>query len=578
MIRFYIRQIGFRFYLLIAIITGAGFFKWIGIGRILPILQGVDQQNFINTYFKKFFFFLSIDYNLKNLLLGMAIAITLKAFFSICISIYASRLSYFLLTKMREALCIGLYQIEYEKFITKPLGHIANVITKETEKVCAGFKILSVEITNIFFTLLYFSIPLIHSPKLVLLLVLSGIPLLPMIIKLNSKIKDLSILSIGQFSFLQDLNIQVFNNFKYIKGTNSITKIFPYLQKYVHEVSLTTKRQEIVTSISQYLFEPIIAIAMSVVVYYFVIHKQKSTIELLYIIFLLYSALQNAIALQHNARKILRFFGSVKLIEEMLMEVKNGSSAHQENVADQVELGQDVYTRESSVEFKEVSFRFSNGKEVFYKSTFSFPHQKIVALIGKSGSGKTTILNLLTGLLTPTEGTIFYGTQSHHTLNYDDFCKRVSYVAQENVIFHDTVYNNLTFWTQSKSEEEFSLKQILKDVDLYDHINSLPNKMHSLLSQNGENFSGGQIQRLCWARELFKTPSILILDEATNSLDQHTKNLLLDYIIKVKDSMTIIMVTHDIDLLKKCDIIYHVQNGKVSLVKEDSSVIALMYQ
>jgi subfamily B ATP-binding cassette protein MsbA len=192
------------------------------------------------------------------------------------------------------------------------------------------------------------------------------------------------------------------------------------------------------------------------------------------------------------------------------------------------------------------------------------PVNQTIALIGESGSGKTTIANVIAGLFRPNSGEILIDDVplSHYDLN--SYRSKIGYISQESVVFNDNIFNNITFWADPTPENIARFHQVLERASLTDFINSLPDKEKTNLGDNGLLISGGQKQRISIARELYKNCEILILDEATSALDSETERIIQENIEKLHGSYTMIVIAHRLSTIKEADIIYLLENGKVS--------------
>ena len=188
---------------------------------------------------------------------------------------------------------------------------------------------------------------------------------------------------------------------------------------------------------------------------------------------------------------------------------------------------------------------------------FSVNKNTIFGIYGKSGSGKTTLLNILCGILKPDEGYINY-YDDNIMKNIDLWKNKIGYVPQYVNLFDGSVINNLIY--QQECNDIKNLKQKLEEVNLGKFIENLPKKYDTKLGEGGSNLSGGQRQRLGIARALLKNPEVLIMDEATNSLDEKNEQQILELLLKLKEKLTIILVSHDQKVMKICDKMINLDN------------------
>ena len=188
---------------------------------------------------------------------------------------------------------------------------------------------------------------------------------------------------------------------------------------------------------------------------------------------------------------------------------------------------------------------------------------KTLALVGGSGSGKTTMVNLIIGLLDPTEGSITVNSKDRSVIDRSTYRRRFGYITQEAVIFSDDIFNNVTFWDEKTPEnmERFAEATRMANIDSF--VESLPEKENTKLGDNGMLVSGGQKQRISIARELYKDVDVLILDEATSALDSETERSIQENIDNLRGKYTIIIVAHRLSTVKKADKILVLNAGNI---------------
>ncbi len=217
-----------------------------------------------------------------------------------------------------------------------------------------------------------------------------------------------------------------------------------------------------------------------------------------------------------------------------------------------------------SLNFENVSFTYSSQKEPTLSNlTFDLNRGDKIAIIGETGSGKTTLLNLISSLITPSLGKIKLNNLNQ--LNFSQNIRNhVGYVSQSVYLSDESILFNIALTNDVSEEERKKIILILKTLSL-DFINNQKIDIYSSLGERGAKLSGGQIQRIGIARALYRNPDILILDEATNALDEITEKKILDYLFKELENKIIITCTHKKELLKYCNKIIEVKNNKVNM-------------
>ncbi|PWA00955.1 hypothetical protein BB558_002990 [Smittium angustum] len=220
------------------------------------------------------------------------------------------------------------------------------------------------------------------------------------------------------------------------------------------------------------------------------------------------------------------------------------------------------------INFKNVTFSYQSRPELPALSNFSIsvkPGEK-VALVGESGCGKSTAVSLLQRLYDTDQGSIYVDDIDIKKLNIQTFRQQIGVVSQDPILFQTTIYNNLIYGAQNIQNGYPKMDDVVeacKKAQIYDFINSLPEKFDTVVGERGSLQSGGQRQRLAIARALLRNPSILILDEATSALDTESEKLVQESIEKGFEGRTIIAVAHRLSTIKNYDKIYVCNKGSV---------------
>ena len=207
-----------------------------------------------------------------------------------------------------------------------------------------------------------------------------------------------------------------------------------------------------------------------------------------------------------------------------------------------------------------ISFKYNKSINYILKNiNLKIKRGSKIAIIGSSGNGKSTLLDIILGVLKPSVGQVFYDGNdiSNKNLHYQ---KLIGYIPQSIFLLDDSIKNNICFAIDKNEIDNEKLKNAIENSALSDYINSLPDGVETLVGERGARLSGGQIQRIGIARALYHNPEILILDEATSALDINTEKLIMNSILALNKEKTIIVVTHRSDSVKNCNQIYEISN------------------
>ena len=181
---------------------------------------------------------------------------------------------------------------------------------------------------------------------------------------------------------------------------------------------------------------------------------------------------------------------------------------------------------------------------------------------GESGSGKSTLIDIILGLIDPTEGIVFYNRDKVLN-NMDYIIKNVAYIPQESFLIDSTIEENISLESELSEKKKISILKSLDKSNLSNLIKKLPLGIKTLIGENGVKFSGGERQRLALARSFYHNRDILVLDEATSALDSETEDSILSEIKKLKSQKTVIIISHNEKFFHICDKIFEIKNNTV---------------
>ena len=252
-----------------------------------------------------------------------------------------------------------------------------------------------------------------------------------------------------------------------------------------------------------------------------------------------------------------------ELYEDLLI-IKNKGAKETETCLQKPESRMDF---ENVVSVEELSFAYPEiEKQVLNNISFSIPKGKFVGIVGPSGAGKTTFVDILLGLLAPNKGKISVDGKNI----YDDirtWQANLAYVPQSIYLIDGTIRENIALGVDKKEINDALINKVLQMAELYDFVQELPAGIDTTVGERGVKLSGGQRQRIGIARALYYQPQVLVLDEATSALDNETEKSITDTILKLKGQITIIAVAHRLTTLAQCDFKVKFENGKAFIIK-----------
>jgi len=215
-----------------------------------------------------------------------------------------------------------------------------------------------------------------------------------------------------------------------------------------------------------------------------------------------------------------------------------------------------------SIKIKDISFAYPNNKTVINNLSLQIKKGQMIAIVGESGSGKSTLIDVIMGFNDPTSGDVLIDDTPLKKYDINSYRKKIGYVPQGGELFNTSIINNIK-WANEKATNE-QIQRTCQETYADSFIKSFPYSYETLVGDRGVRLSGGQLQRIALARALIRKPEILILDEATSSLDSKSEKNIQEAINKIVKKTTIIVIAHRLSTILKADHIYVINHGRVA--------------
>ena len=359
---------------------------------------------------------------------------------------------------------------------------------------------------------------------------------------------------------------KVINSINQITGSIKDVKLFSsekyfvdYFSNLLKAAESRTAKNNFLSSIPKNLLELfVIFLILGILVSYTSLGVKNS--ELIpFISLIVVSALRLMPGFNNISNSILNIKKTTPNFDYILSEY---DSLEEKNV----EIFDNLQTKDinfnKSIIIKDVKFKYPHSENyVIDKFNLEIYAGEKIGIVGKSGSGKTTLINLISGLLKPSDGKIYIDDIDLQDIN-QSWKNLIGFVHQDTFILNDTIKNNIAFGKYDKNDYDKKILNALKKAQIDKFVNSLKNGINTKMSNDGKNLSGGQRQRLGIARAIYNDPQLIILDEATSSLDIETEDNFIDEIFSNSKEKTIIFISHKKRSLNKCDRIFDLTNKK----------------
>jgi ABC-type multidrug transport system fused ATPase/permease subunit len=459
----------------------------------------------------------------------------------------------YFMRKNRTRLVHLLNELKYESFLKMDSGKVQNTLTGEVIRVNQAFNSYMLVLQQTIMLLVYVIFAFIANTQFAFFLVTGAILSNFLVSRIYKRIKKWSIKLTDMNSQYHGLISQEVSNFKYLKATGIIRQ---YSRKLIHgiqDIETSNRKMGMLYSIVQAVREPILLFVLFAVILLELLILNGSAELILLSILFFYRALISAMRMQLDWTSYLQLSGSVENHKNFEKELESGGQDLPVSNKMTIQQSSDSHL---IVQFENVSLTLSD-KKILNNINLAIPIRQTIAFVGPSGAGKTSLLNLVCGLIQPTSGTIKISK------DLNAFRNQIGYITQEPVIFSDTIYNNVTLWAEKTPENLARFANVVNKADLNEFINQISTGSDTILGTDGMNISGGQKQRIAIARELFRDIEILIMDEATSSLDSETERSIQRQIERLQGEYTILIVAHRLSTIKHADQVIMLQNGEI---------------
>jgi ABC-type multidrug transport system fused ATPase/permease subunit len=537
------------FYMLFLVIIGT-FLEMLSMSIIFPVIQLVLNENFINEYsFLKKNFHLTQNLLIIYTLILLIIIFFIKNIFLTFIIIYKAKFIELLRNKLSKKLHLMYLGKDYSFFINTHTSELIRNLHQEVPKIIKGMDGILVLITEILVligisVILFYVSPVSTSIIIVFILII----LLIYGFVTKKKVHDMGKKDQILFSMLLKETQQGYGNFKEIL-IYQLKDIFMYQYKNILiDYCRNNRTLSIYQQFPRILFEQI-GISLIIGVSIFIFFQEPDKAKAIGIISL-------------YAYAFFRLLPSItKLIVNTQLIVFVKPSVDIINVEFESEKEKDLkIINNEAIDFKEqitlenVSFNIGNNNKILEDISLNIKKNSKIGIIGQTGSGKSTLLNLLMGLIEPTSGKIKIDKKT--LKDSPIWKKKISFVSQSAYLLDESIIKNITFNQNDNLINKKRLYEAIKIANLTEFVEKSEFKLQTIVGERGAKISGGELQRICIARAIYKDSEVLILDEFTSALDEKTENKIIENIFHLEK--TIIIASHRVQALKYCDEIYEV--------------------
>ncbi len=303
---------------------------------------------------------------------------------------------------------------------------------------------------------------------------------------------------------------------------------------------------------------PLFAIVVAIGIYIMIEHWSMTLATVMVLVLLLVRALSQFGKIQKQYQKLAATQSAFWSIHRTIEEAED---------AREVTPGTRTPALRQAIRFDDVSFGYGD-KKVLRHLSIEIPTRALTTIIGPSGAGKTTLIDLLIGFYQPDSGTVLLDDEPLTRIDTKQWRQMIGYVPQEQLLLHDSILMNVTFGDQELTETD--VEDALKAAGAWDFVSTLPDGIHTNVGERGATLSGGQRQRIMIARALAHRPSVLILDEPTSALDPESEATISATLQKLRENYTILAISHQPALADLADNVYRLDGGGLEQVEAES--------
>ena len=446
--------------------------------------------------------------------------------------------------------------LDYESFTRQKHSALLKTITQEAFNLSTMLASFLLMMSELFVVALIYALMLVVDYQITLFLsvfLLANALILvrvlsPMMKKAGAKRE------VAMSAFFETLSTNL-NNFKFIKLKGKEESVAHLFSEQSFAFSRANITSETINAFPRLFLEAVGFCVLVFIVVALIWQRQSDIHTALAMISLFVLALYR---LMPSANRIITSYHDLLYYKNSLDIVYKALYEKDEN------LGDEKVSFEKDLVLKNVNFAYKNKPLLFENLNFTLKKGEKIAFIGESGSGKSTLVDILMGLLPPNSGEILVDGQKLSAQNLKNFRQKIGYIPQQIYLFNDTIAKNIAF---GEEFDEKMLARVIKQANLQSFITSLKDGANTLVGDGGGNLSVGQKQRIAIARALYLSPQILVLDEATSALDNESEAKIMSEIYKISSDKTLIIIAHRLNTIEKCDKIYRVEKGKISLEK-----------
>lgn len=550
----------YKYILLLLLSFVSTFLELISIAMLIPLLASISgEKSFISDFINNIGLPADlVNYlDFENILVLIMILFFLKFCFLLAISFFRNNFIFDFQLRLVNKLFKKYLKRNYLFHVSNNSAKILKDITEEVHNVSIGYmgSLTSMILDSIMILTLLSFLLFVQIKTTFIVIIFTGIIIFATYRYLKNKISDLGVKR-EKYNFIHLKNImQAFEGIKEIKifqKEDEISKNFNNNSKNVKHINWLV----MFLNETPRLFFELISIISFLIILLFFVKLDYSFVEIISYFTLILAVF---IRVMPSINRLVVSYINITINKKSLNVIFEELLENTKPELNKPKTCKKIHF-DKSIVIKNLTFYYENNEnKIFDKFNLEIKKGEFIALIGATGSGKTTLIDLIAGLLSPNDGEILSDNENIEN-NKNGWLNKVGYVPQNIFLNDDSIEKNIAFTTEEEKVDRNKVVEVAKQSQIYEFITSKKDGLNTIVGERGAKLSGGQKQRIGIARALYNNSEILILDEFTSALDIKTEEEILQELSKLKKNKTIIISTHKSDILKHCDKVFDVKN------------------
>ena len=547
--------------LMLLAITAAALAEGVGIAALLPmiglVIDAEGAGGTLTHYVEQVFAFAGQDVSLGGLLVLIVVAMSLKALLMLLAMTQVGYAAAHVAMDLRLAFIRAILRARWLHFVDRRTGDLASAVSVEPTRTADAYVAACHVLSGAIQILIYLAVCMAISWEVSLLALAAGAFGMIALNRLVSMGRRAGQNQTELQKSFMTLLLQGLDGMKPLKAMGREASMRPLIEGDVRELNQAQRTIVISQEALAESYELIRAFAVAGGLYLFVSVWGQPVDGLLVLALLFVRTLQK-VSTAHGSYQI------AATNQPAFAFLRSTIAAAEE--AEERGLGRTAPLLASAISLRDVSFAY--GREsVLERVSMTLPAGAFIAIVGASGAGKTTVADLIIGLLRPQRGEIWIDDLPLGDTDTSAWRRMIGYVPQETFLFHDTVMANVTLGEPSISHAD--VETALRRAEAWDFVAALPDGVDTVVGERGARLSGGQRQRVAIARALVRDPALLILDEATTALDPETEAGIVATVKRLTGKLTVLSISHQAAMRRAADIVYQLSNGMAARANAD---------